>query len=105
MDVMSGTKSMRRERLEMWCDVGIKSLIRSLCAFYRSRLVDFLKKGSCQHSCTAVEEMLVASIDADDISQDLSYDDLAMAVRILLNMTSGCVSRRVPGSLIKPKPL
>ena len=86
----------------MWCDVGIKSLLRSLCAFYRSRLIDFLKTGAFQHSSTAVEDMLVASIDADDISQDLSYDDLAMAIRILLNMTSG---RRVPGMKTRRKRL
>ena len=84
------------------CDVGTKSLLRSLCAFYRSRLVDFLKTGAFKHSSTAVEDMLVASIDADDISQDLSYDDLAIAIRILLNMTSG---RRVPGMKTRPKRL
>ena len=87
------------------CDVGIKSLLRSVRFFYRERLAEFTKARAFNHSNTAVEEMLMASIDAVDISQDLSYDDLAMAIRVLLNTISSYSRTQRRGVVSRQKPL
>ena len=40
--------------------------------------------------------MLKASIELVDMRQDVSYDELAIAIRVLLNMTSGVVRKHAP---------
>lgn len=45
------------------CEVGVKSVLRSLRLFYKQRLADFVKARAFDHSSTAVEEMLVTSVE------------------------------------------
>ena len=68
------------------CDVGVKSLVRSLALFYRRRLQCFTKHRSFSSRDKAVEEMVSTTLFNG--TNTAACDDLVMAIRALLSAST-----------------
>ena len=75
------------------CDVGLKSLIRTLCKFFRERLISFRKSLNYRGDKTTIEdwsEVILSTVQPMDDMNNLfcTSRDVAFALRVLLSAKS-----------------